>query len=122
MTCDDARLTSSRDGVDVRRVVERVGDLNSCFGGGDVPVAPWILECLTGWGLCGHRYPPVGSSRTPSHRCKHGSALDPGGYVLSCPCCVATGGSGPSDGRTEPGKGSQTSKYVGPVVWTGQVL
>jgi len=86
VTCDDTTLTSSRDGVDVRWVVERVGGVNRCFGGGDVPVAPWILECLTGWGLCGHRGLAVGSSRTPSHRCKHGSALDPDGYVLSCPC------------------------------------
>jgi hypothetical protein len=86
VTCDDDQPRSSRDGVGVRRVVERVGGVNSCFCRGDVPLAPWILECLTSGGLYGHRYLGVGSSRTPSHRCKHGSALDPGGYVLSCPC------------------------------------
>ena len=30
------------------------------------------------------------------------------------------GGTSPSDGRTHPGGGPQTSKYVGPVVWTGR--
>ena len=41
------------------------------------------------------------------------------GWSAPAPLGFFAGGSGPSDGRTEPGGGSQTSVYVGPVVWTG---
>ena len=43
-------------------------------------------------------------------------------WSAPAPLGFFAGGIGPSDGRTYPGGGSQTSVYVGPVVWTGRVL
>ena len=40
-------------------------------------------------------------------------------WSAPAPLGFCAGGSSPSDGRTDPGGGSQTSVYVCPVVWVG---